>query len=249
MNQARLGYGCIGLSVVIHASAMVGASRPPAAVSPVFRTPVELALAPPPHKPPPAPPPDPHPPLVKPPLAPRIPPARTPAAPAPTPTPTPPPEAPPTPALSGKTLLGEGEAGWAAPAGNGAERDGPIHARAPGTAPAPAPAGATLAPAASTEPLAQLSRKPVPPALASALERNYPAGARRQGKSGEAKVRALIDALGRVASVTVHFESAPEFGAACKQTLLQSQWTPPVGRLGKPTATFITYRCKFRIDD
>jgi TonB family protein len=99
------------------------------------------------------------------------------------------------------------------------------------------------------EPLAQLSRKPVPPALALALERNYPAGARRQGKSGEAKVRALIDAFGRVISVTIAFESAPEFGAACKKTLLQSQWTAPLGQLGKPIATFITYRCKFRVDD
>ena len=226
MNQAAIGYGCVVLSVAVHASAMLGASRQPPAAAPAVRAVVELALPPP--TPPPAPTPEPE-----------------------APAPTPPPEAEPTPELSGNTLLGHGEDDWTAPAGNGAEREGPIRVGAPvaavlPTPPRPAPAAA---PARAMEPLAQLSRKPVPPALASALERNYPASARRQGKSGEAKVRALIDAFGRVASVTVAFESAPEFGAACKKTLLQSQWTPPLGQLGKPTATFITYRCKFRVED
>jgi hypothetical protein len=59
----------------------------------------------------------------------------------------------------------------------------------------------------------------------------------------------LAEALGRVASVAITFESGPEFGSACRNTLWHSQWTPPLGQLGKPTATFITYRCKFRVDD
>jgi TonB family protein len=248
MNQAAIGYGCIVLSVAVHAGAMLGASRPALAVAPPVRTVVELALLPPPPlRPPPAPAPEPTAPALKPKSAPRV--ATTREAPAPPATPRP--EASPTPELSGNTLLGEGEASWSAPAGNGAEREGPIQVGAPVALPVaasvrPAP---TAVPALAVEPLAQLSRKPVPPALAAALERNYPSGARRQGKSGEAKVRALIDALGRVASVTIHFESAPEFGAACKKTLLQSQWTAPLGQLGKPTATFVTYRCTFRVDD
>lgn len=247
MNQAAIGYGCIALSAAVHASAMLSASPPPPTVAAALRTTVELALPAATPMPPPPPPPEPVAPDAKPKLAARPQPLRQ----APAPAPTPPPQAAPTPELSGNTLLGEGEAGWTAPAGNGAEREGPIHAGAPVTAPVPAPPrpAPAAAPAVATEPLALLSRKPIPPALASALERNYPAGARRQGKSGEAKVRALIDALGRVASVTIDFESAPEFGAACKKTLLQSQWTPPLGQLGKPTATFITYRCKFRVGD
>jgi hypothetical protein len=146
-------------------------------------------------------------------------------------------------------MLGGADTGWTAPARNGAEREGTIQTDGPASAPGPAPAHPASAAAPVMEPLAHLSRKPVPPALASALERNYPPGARRQGRSGEAKVRALIDALGRVASVAITFESGPEFGIACKNTLLHSQWTPPLGQLGKPTATFITYRCKFRVDD
>jgi protein TonB len=243
VTQAAIGYGCIVLSVAVHASAMLGASRPSPTVAPALPSPVELTLPPPP--PPPAPTPETEPPAPKPPSTSHVAPARQALA----PNPTPPPAAPPASELSGNTLLGEGEAGWTAPAGNGAEREGPIHAGAPVAAAVPTPARPVPAPAVSMEPLAQLSRKPVPPALASALERNYPAAARRQGRSGEAKVRALIDAFGHVASVSIHFESAPEFGAACKQTLLQSQWTPPLGQLGKPTSTFVTYRCKFRVDD
>jgi TonB family protein len=212
---------------------------------------VELVLPPPatPQKQPetPVPPRTDTPPAAKPRPPARVQPAR--AQPAPPPTPTP--ELPPAPELSGNTLVGDGDAGWAAPTGNGAEREGPIQAgSAPVTAPAPPRPASVTAPAApAVEPLAQLSRKPVPPALTAALERNYPATARSQGKSGEAKVRALIDALGHVANITVSSSTSPEFGLACQKTLQQSNWTPPLGQLGKPTATFITYRCKFRVDD
>lgn len=248
MNQATLSYGCIVLSAVVHASAMLGAARRPPPPPPALRTELELALPPPPppKAPAPTPTPEPEPPAPQPKAATRI----QPSLPAPPARPLTP-EPPPRPELSGNTLLGAGDASFTAPAGNGAERDGPIHTgSAPVVTPPPSlrPAPAA-APAVTTEPLAELSRKPVPPALAASLERNYPPQARSQGKSGEAKVRALIDALGRVGSLTITFESAPEFGAACQKTLLQSQWTPPLGKLGKPTATFITYRCKFRIDD
>jgi TonB family protein len=87
----------------------------------------------------------------------------------------------------------------------------------------------------------------VPPPLAAALERNYPALPRAQGRSGEAKVRALIDQQGRVSSATVTSESAAGFGAACQKTLLQSHWTAPLGQRGEPSATFVNYRCKFEV--
>lgn len=224
---------------------MLGASRQRPTPPPALRTELALALPPPPPTTP-----EPPPPLIehatsapKPRPAPHIQPTREPPTPAATPI-----EAG-SPELTGKTLTGAGDADWAAPAGNAAERGGPIHIGSAPPAPPPTRPASIAAPAATTEPLTQLSRKPVPPALAAALERNYPAAARSQGRSGEAKVRALIDAQGRVSSVTVSFESAPEFGAACQKTLLPSRWTPPLGQLGKPTATFITYRCKFRVDE
>jgi protein TonB len=115
--------------------------------------------------------------------------------------------------------------------------------------PAPAPPHAPSPPVPVTQPFAELSRKPAPPSLTTALERNYPTAARRQGKSGEAKVRALIDARGRATSVTLSSESSPGFGAACQKTLLQSQWTPPLGPRGEPTGTFVSYRCRFQVND
>jgi hypothetical protein len=131
MSQAAIGYGCVVLSVAVHASAMLGASRQPRAVAPALRTTVELALPPP--TPPPAPTPEPEAPGPKPKSTPRL--AKTREAPAPAP-----PEASPAPELSGNTLLSEGEAGWTAPAGTGAEREGPIHAGAPIAAAVSAPA-------------------------------------------------------------------------------------------------------------
>jgi TonB family protein len=98
-------------------------------------------------------------------------------------------------------------------------------------------------------PLSQLSKTPVPPPLANALERNFPLEARRQGKAGEAKVRARIDPSGRVGLARVTFESSDGFGSACQKTLLESRWTPPLDRKGKAVATWVTYRCKFRVDE
>jgi TonB family protein len=97
-------------------------------------------------------------------------------------------------------------------------------------------------------PLSQLSKKPVPPALAQALERNYPPEARNLGRSGEAKVRARIEANGAIRNAKVTSETAPGFGAACRNTLLSSQWSVPLDHDGKPVATWISYQCKFRIE-
>jgi TonB family protein len=107
----------------------------------------------------------------------------------------------------------------------------------------------TAPPELTVKPLSELSRKPVPPSLEAALKRNYPLTARAQGKSGEAKVRARVDADGRVGFVKVTLESGSGFGDACRRTLLSSEWSPPLDERGRPVATWITYRCKFRIDD
>jgi TonB family protein len=158
--------------------------------------------------------------------------------------------APPEPELTGRTLTAMADTSWSAPLGNGGARGPALGVGAASTLRATPSAGAAVPPPIPvTQPFAELSRKPAPPPLAAALQRNYPPAARRQGKSGEAKVRVWIDARGRAASVTVSSESSVGFGAACQRALLQSQWTPPLGPHGEPTATFVSYRCRFRVRD
>ncbi len=159
--------------------------------------------------------------------------------------------------LTGTTLVSDLSGGWSALNGSGSARRGPIRAGLPHTVTArPSAAGqpsraalrATgLAP--RTTPLRELSQKPAPPPLTEALERNYPPQARTQGKAGEAKVRALISPSGRVSQASVTFETAGGFGQACQKTLLESTWTAPRDRDGKPATTWVTYRCKFRVGD
>jgi TonB family protein len=248
VKQALIGYGCIAVSVAAHAGVVLGSAQLPSAPPAPRLATIELTAPPPPALPPeptPVPPPPPEPEPVAPKAQPR---ALSVASKPSEPTPTP---APPAPELTGQTLTGEGEAAWAAPAGNGEARSGPIQTGSAPPAPTvtrpPAPPTSATPPA--TQPFAELSRKPAPPPLGDVLKRNYPAQARSQGRSGEAKVRALIDAQGRVASVSITFESASGFGAACQRTLQQSRWTAPLGKRGEPTATFVSYRCRFEIED
>jgi TonB family protein len=247
MNQAAISYGCLAVSVVVHGFAVLGTS---ASSSTPPRRPLttELVLAPvSPVEPPPAPPP-PAAPIAKPRPMPvkSQPKAAAPAPPSPAAL-----EPEPEPELTGRTLTTTSDASWSAPAGNGAERGAALGVgiAAPRPSPRAAPPSAPPPTVPITQPLAKLSRKPAPPSLAAALERNYPSDARRLGKSGEAKVRALIDARGHATRVTVTSESSPGFGAACQKTLLQSQWTPPLGPHGEATGTFVTYRCRFQIND
>lgn len=187
------------------------------------------------------------------------------AKPVATPAPLPemPPEAPPAappPELSGTTLVAAAEqgAGWSAPQGSGSARDGMVRAGAVGSiappgAPGPPRASQTVRPAQAPPqpealPLSQLSRRPSPPPLTAALERNYPAAARSIGQSGDASVRARIEANGDLRLADVVVETAPGFGDACRRTLLASTWSAPLDRTGKPVATWITYRCRFRAD-
>jgi TonB family protein len=158
------------------------------------------------------------------------------------------------PELTGMTLLADGEGPFSAEAGSGRVRRGAIRAGTSQPAPvrrvvrrAPKPKPAKPAPPTAI-PVAQLSKKPVPPDLGSALKRNYPSEARRQGRAGEAKVRARIEASGSIRLAKVAFESENGFGKACRTTLLRSKWSAPLDKKGKPVATWISYRCKFRID-
>lgn len=228
--------------------------RPPAFVQLIVAAP-EPALAP-----EPAPPPEP--PAAKAAPQPAIPKA-TPVTATPEPPPETPPEtaAAPPPELTGTTLVADAEqgAGWSAPRGSGSARDGLVRSGAVGSiAPQstaePTRATQTIRPPQPPQlpealPLSQLSRKPSPPPLTAALERNYPATARSIGQSGDASVRARIEANGELRLANIVVETAAGFGDACRRTLLASKWSAPLDRAGKPVATWITYRCRFRIGD
>lgn len=206
-----------------------------------------------------------------------LPPAPAPPAPelAPPPEPEPAPAAPPEPAapalpaaaapraqpkpLSGKTLTAEGPStSFAAPEGDGSKHDAPIvvpptepaEPAAPRSPPSPSPPRPPPPPPPpppAVVPLKDLSRKPAPPELVSLLARNYPDDARRRGVSGEATVRARIDADGRVRTASVSSESEPGFGAACQRALIGSRWTPPLDRDGRAVGTWVRYTCRFRV--
>lgn len=153
-----------------------------------------------------------------------------------------------TPAdFTGTTLTG-GSEGWASATGNGEAMRGPIGrpgAKVTGRTVERATPAPTAGPAIVA--VADLSRPPVPPSLDEALERNYPADARRAGQAGKAMVRARISASGQAQDLFVMSESAAGFGQACKQTLAGSRWTPPLDREGNPVATVIHYTCRFQV--
>ena len=171
-------------------------------------------------------------------------PTAKPSAPPPPPTPSEPEPAP----TEGVTLAGDGPGNaFSMPLGNGGALE-PTPPRLP-----PVPTPVRTAPVAvargSMEPplvaVGDLSARPSPPALGPALERNYPADARRRGLSGSAKVRARIDPDGVVRHVALVEESAAGFGAACSRTLNNSRWAAPKDKAGRPVATEIRYTCRF----
>jgi TonB family protein len=173
-------------------------------------------------------------------------PPATPLPPAtPAPAATPPPAEPPV--STGVTLAADGAGvGFAMPLGSGGSLDpagrgspAPLQPQAPAATKSRAP----LEPALVA--VGDLSAKPAPPPLAAALERNYPADARRRGSSGSAKVRARIDPDGVVRRVSLLDESAAGFGEACSHTLTGSRWAAPKDKVGHPVATEIRYTCRF----
>jgi hypothetical protein len=249
MNQATVGYFSLVGSVVLHGFAVTrGASelsrRSPPPKQPTF---VELT----------SPAPTPEPPAVEPPPPEREPPPKPPTA---KPRPTPPVEEPapepastateaPAPELTGVTLTGGEGASFDAPAGNGATRDGAISMGAARRSEAPRP-GPQAAPPSPPPilPLSRLSRRPAPPPLSGALEQNYPRKARQLGESGDAKVRARVEASGEIRVAFVVAATSPDFGEACRRALIGSRWSAPLDEHGQPAATQVYYRCKFRVD-
>jgi protein TonB len=173
-------------------------------------------------------------------------PARIAAVKAPPPAAAPPPAE--TPAdFTGTTLTNDGPGpGWASATGNGQTMNGPI-----GTPGAKVTGRSLDGGGEGSGPrvvgVSDLSQVPQAPDLASMLERYYPPDARRQGLSGKAVIRARIMPDGALRELKVVNESSPGFGAACRQTLQGSRWTPPLDRSGTAVSTYINYACRFEV--
>lgn len=92
-----------------------------------------------------------------------------------------------------------------------------------------------------------LLKAPRVPRLDAALEKNYPAEARRSAVSGIAVLRVQVLPYGRVGVVQRVTESYSGFGEACERTVRSGVWEAPLDREGRPVATEITYTCRFEI--
>lgn len=201
--------------------------------------------------PPPAPTEAPKPPPEPPKLEPRLAKAKPKAAPSVNPEPTP--AAPPPVDLRGVTLTNDtGGSAWSSAVGNGSALAGPVGpiggvAARPVASDAPA-RPVTRAPEIPLVDAADLSARPVPPALASDLRERYPAAAKQRGIGGSASVQARIEPDGRVRQVRLENETFAGFGDACKQTLLASSWSPPRDKEGRKVATMVRYTCRFVVE-
>jgi TonB family protein len=152
--------------------------------------------------------------------------------------------------LSGVTLTNDDGPSFGMALGNGRAFDGPVGngkavaARETSTAAAKsaAPAGPALVAASD------LSSRPTPPALDSALRQHYPRDAKERGIGGSARVTARIQPDGSVRQIRLESESFAGFGEACRKTLLGSRWSAPRDREGRAVATEIRYTCRFVIE-
>jgi protein TonB len=188
----------------------------------------------------------------------RVAPRRAAARPAKAAVAAPPPAAEPeaeTPAdFTGVTLTNDGPgASWASATGNGAAMTGPIGtpgARITGRSRPGAPGGAGPGPKSEGPPildLADLSKPPRAPVLSEMLERNYPDEARQRGVSGRAVMRMRVMPDGHLRDLIVVAESEGGFGEACRRTLRDSLWSPPLDREARPVSTFVSYTCTFEV--
>jgi len=201
--------------------------------------------------PPPPPTEAPKPPPPEPKLEPRLAKAKPKAAPSVNPEPVP--AAPPPVDLRGVTLTNDtGGAAWSSAVGNGSALSGPVGpigalAARPAASDAPARPSARSAEIALVD-AADLSTRPVPPALAGDLRERYPAAAKQRGVGGSASVQARIEPDGRVRQVRLENETFAGFGDACKRTLLASVWSPPRDKEGRKVATMVRYTCRFVVE-
>jgi outer membrane biosynthesis protein TonB len=150
-----------------------------------------------------------------------------------------------TPAdFTGVTLTNDRPgAGWASATGNGAAMKGPVGT--PGARATGRSRSGTTGPAILE--LADLSKPPRAPVLSEMLERNYPDEARKRGVPGKAVMRLRVMPDGHLRDLIVVAESGGGFGEACKRTLRDSLWSPPLDRQARPVSTFVSYTCTFEV--
>jgi periplasmic protein TonB len=152
--------------------------------------------------------------------------------------------------LRGVTLTNDsGSGSFSSIVGDGSSFQGPLGPVGPKRPEPVAPiVPSAVAPAApSLVALADLSEKPVAPALGDALRQNYPTEARRRGLGGSATVEARVDPDGRIRSARLVNESFAGFGDACRKTLVGSRWSAPKDRGGRAVSTAIRYTCRFLV--
>jgi TonB family protein len=256
MIAATSRYGSLGIlvSIAVHFGIFAALSVVPRELAPPpLGSVVEFEVPPPDEAPaePPAPPPP-----IENPAEPVVPAAAARAAPAVEPEPereSKPQAASEAPVadLTGMTLTNEaGDSSWGSRVGNGSALNGPLRSerRVKHVSVTPDPEPVSPARGPSVVPIADLSKRPVPPKLDGVLERHYPLAARQQGKSGTAIVRLRIDADGQVRKANIVSESETGFGNACRSTVLGSVWSPPQDQQGNRVATFVSYTCRFRVD-
>jgi TonB family protein len=181
----------------------------------------------------------------------------------PDPEPAPPePEPPPVEEtiadFTGETLTNEGE-GWASAVGNGQAMDGPIgrpgaavtgRDRAGGSSGAVGGGGRAAPAGPRVVALADLSRQPSPQGDMNAiLQRNFPPRARQLGIEGRAVIGFRIMPDGSVARLRTRSESPGEqgFADACRRTVQQLRWDPPLARDGAAVATDAAFECEFTV--
>jgi outer membrane biosynthesis protein TonB len=160
-----------------------------------------------------------------------------------------------TPAdFTGVTLTNDGPGtGWASATGSGSAINGPIGtpgARITGRSRAGATGGSGPSPSSEGPPilaLADLSKPPRAPVLSDMLERNYPEAARKRGQPGKAVVRLRVMPDGHLRDLIVVAESGGGFGEACRRTLRDSLWSPPLDLEARPVSTFVSYTCTFEV--
>jgi TonB family protein len=149
--------------------------------------------------------------------------------------------------LSGVTLTSAGSGDFSMKAGSGAPLSAPAVKRGTQKRAAPAGSPAPQGPAFRIVPLANLSRRPAPPNLRTALERFYPAAKRQAGIEGSARLRARIDPDGHIRQTEPLSSSASDFAEACRRALTGSKWSPPLDMGGEAVATWIVYSCAFQV--
>lgn len=161
--------------------------------------------------------------------------------------------------FTGETLTNEGGNTFATAVGNGAPMDGPIgqpgavvtgRRREGGQGGAVGGTGTAAPEGPRVVALADLSRRPSPQGdLNSVLQRNYPPRARQLGIEGTVVIGFRIMPDGSVQRFRTRTENPPGQGfvEACRRTVQQLRWDPPLAQDGSAVATDASFVCEFAV--